>query len=221
MVPRRSMVTPWPARTKEQSRCSSNVANNCVSGTLRACASDCSVASEGEIWPFSIFDSIPAEIPAATARSETVSSPRRRNKRICAPSACSSVRSAVPAPDPVVSSSDRDECGARRDAGREADMSVASVRDAVLRERRRPGWHAPRPAFAAAPVTVTALTRQAWWGAEKRPTRAAGANRDRFVRQNGAPMSPRHARSKRPLKTGSQFPTWRRSAPNACSRRED
>jgi len=71
-------------------------------GTFSACATACNVASDGEICPLSIFDSIPAEMPAEADRSEAVSSVARRSLRICAPSACSSVRSVTgPAPELV------------------------------------------------------------------------------------------------------------------------
>ena len=41
----------------------------------------CRLASEGEIWPFSIFDSMPPDNPAEAASSETVMPMRRRNWR--------------------------------------------------------------------------------------------------------------------------------------------
>ncbi len=59
------MRTPLPALTNEQSRRSSLSANSRLIGTLSALASASSVASDGEIEPFSIFDSMPAEMPAA------------------------------------------------------------------------------------------------------------------------------------------------------------
>src|ERR1700723_332398 len=87
------MITPLPAGTKEQSRRSSKVEKNVVIGTLSAFASACRLESDGEIWPFSIFDSMPPDSPAEAASSETVMPRRRRIALTCTPSACSSVRS--------------------------------------------------------------------------------------------------------------------------------
>lgn len=47
-------------------------AKKAVSGTPSARDSDCSVVSDGEMLPFSIFDSMPSEMPVAAARSVTV-----------------------------------------------------------------------------------------------------------------------------------------------------
>ena len=61
--------------------------NSAVIGTFSAAASDCSVASEGAVWPFSIFDSIATESPAACATSEAVMLSDWRSAFTCAPSA--------------------------------------------------------------------------------------------------------------------------------------
>lgn len=47
-------------------------AKKAVSGTPSARDRDCSVVSDGEMLPFSIFDSMPSEMPVAAARSVTV-----------------------------------------------------------------------------------------------------------------------------------------------------
>src|SRR5262249_12565869 len=91
LVPRRSMRTPRPAFTNEQSRRSSVSANRALIGTLSAWASATRVASDGEIAPFSIFDSMPAEIPAARPSSATVKSSDLRRRRTSAPIPASSV----------------------------------------------------------------------------------------------------------------------------------
>jgi len=64
LVPRRSIRTPCPALTNEQSRRSSDSASRLLIDTLRALANALSVDSDGEMLPFSIFDSMPALIPA-------------------------------------------------------------------------------------------------------------------------------------------------------------
>jgi hypothetical protein len=43
-----------------------------VTGTLSACDRLCSVVSEGEVLPFSIFDSMPMESPVSSDSSLTV-----------------------------------------------------------------------------------------------------------------------------------------------------
>lgn len=43
-----------------------------MTGTPSAWASDCSVVSDGDVLPFSIFDSMPSEMPVAEARSAPV-----------------------------------------------------------------------------------------------------------------------------------------------------
>jgi hypothetical protein len=86
------MRTPLPALTNEQSRRSSLSANSRLTGTLSALANASSVAREGEIDAFSIFDSMPAEIPAAVPSSATVKSSDLRKRRTWAPIPSSSVR---------------------------------------------------------------------------------------------------------------------------------
>ena len=71
-VPRRSIVRPSPAFTKVASRSSSKRRKKAVTGTSKARDSPRRVASEGEMPPFSIFDSMPVESPAALASSTTV-----------------------------------------------------------------------------------------------------------------------------------------------------
>src|SRR5262245_38579428 len=88
------MRTPRPPLTNEQSRRSSVSANNRLIGTLSALASASRVASDGEIAPFSIFDSMPDEIPAATPSSVTVRSSDLRSLRTSAPMPDSSERAA-------------------------------------------------------------------------------------------------------------------------------
>ena len=61
--------------------------NSAVIGTFSAAASDCKVASEGAVWPFSIFDSIATESSAACATSEAVSLSDWRSTFTCAPTA--------------------------------------------------------------------------------------------------------------------------------------
>src|SRR6516165_5354504 len=61
-------------------------------GTLSALARESRVTNDGEIDPFSILDSIPVEMPAATPSSATVRSRSLRSLRTSAPIADSSER---------------------------------------------------------------------------------------------------------------------------------
>jgi len=74
-----------------------------VIGTLSALARASSVPSDGEMLPFSIFDSMPAEMPAAAPSSVTVRSIALRNRRTSRPMLASSGRtdSSLGAADPV------------------------------------------------------------------------------------------------------------------------
>ena len=54
---------PSPALTNTASRRSSKRRNNAVTGTPSALDSACSVVSDAEVTPFSIFDSMPSERP--------------------------------------------------------------------------------------------------------------------------------------------------------------
>jgi hypothetical protein len=76
-------------------------------------ASASSVAREGEIDAFSIFDSMPAEIPAAVPSSATVKSSDLRKRRTSAPIPSSSVRLTMStgAKDPVRRSFSASLCG--------------------------------------------------------------------------------------------------------------
>ena len=104
LVPRRSISTPWPDLTKEQSRRSSKRSKRAVIETLSARASASSVDSEGEIAPFSILESMPGDSPAISARSTAARSSLVRSARTCEPIAASSdTPSDVGAEDPVVS----------------------------------------------------------------------------------------------------------------------
>src|SRR6185312_16499497 len=101
------MRTPCPDLTNEQSRRSSDSANRLLIETLSALASALSVDSDGEIVPFSIFDSMPALIPAFMPSWATVRSMARRKRRTCAPISSSmlSVLLSAGASEPVSNSS--------------------------------------------------------------------------------------------------------------------
>ena len=58
-------------------------------GTRKAFAKLCSVVSEGDVFPFSILESIPIERPVSTDKSATVISCFRLKNRICLPIAFS------------------------------------------------------------------------------------------------------------------------------------
>ncbi len=81
-------------------------ANRRLIGTLSALASESSVASDGEIAPFSIFDNIPAEMPDDAASSAIVKSRDLRSRRTSEPIPASRLRggSSLGASDPVRSS---------------------------------------------------------------------------------------------------------------------
>ena len=66
-----------------------------VTGTCNDPESIRKVASEGDVRPFSIFDSIPGERPACLASSITVISSFRRKARTSRPIAASRVKSRV------------------------------------------------------------------------------------------------------------------------------
>ncbi len=91
------MARPWPARTKVASSSSSYFLKKDVTGTCSARERACSVASEGEVIPFSIFDSMPADRPEALASSATVMSSFLRNSRTSPPIDTSR----LPSSDPV------------------------------------------------------------------------------------------------------------------------
>ena len=93
------MVRPWPAFTKVASWISSNERNSAVTGTLSARDNACKVPSDGEVEPFSIFDSIPAEMPDDLASSAMVRPSFSRKARTSRPIDCSRSRpSAAPVP---------------------------------------------------------------------------------------------------------------------------
>src|SRR5262249_36831757 len=80
-------------------------ANRLAIGTLSAFASAPIVDRDGEMVPFSIFDSMPAEMPAAAPSSETVRSCPLRRRRTAMPISSSTLRGrrSVGASDPVAS----------------------------------------------------------------------------------------------------------------------
>ncbi len=83
------MVRPWPARTKVASCSSSNLRKKAVTGTCRAFESSRRVASEGDVCPFSIFESMPVDMLAIAASSATVMLSLRRKSRTSRPIASS------------------------------------------------------------------------------------------------------------------------------------
>src|SRR5882757_9486484 len=101
------MRTPCPALTNEQSRRSSDSANRLLIETLSAFARAPIVDSDGEIDPFSIFDSMPAEMPAAVPSSATVRSRPLRSRRTSVPISSSTLlaRKSAGASEPVSKSS--------------------------------------------------------------------------------------------------------------------
>ena len=127
---------------------------------MSAAATAWIVAREGEIWPFSIFETMPTERPEAPARSLIDRSRSRRSVRTCKPSARSSVRvgSVAGALDTVVSSAVSEAWGNARfgfridDIGSrlgDADPTVTSVgsRSATKNDTRRiAARDAPSPA---------------------------------------------------------------------------
>src|SRR5215210_1256639 len=71
-MPKKLILMPCPcspALTNVASRTSSKLLNSDVTGTCRARDRDCSEDNDGEVAPFSIFESMPADICAAFANS--------------------------------------------------------------------------------------------------------------------------------------------------------
>lgn len=91
LVPRRSITTPAPRRTKEQSRFVPETVNRAAMGIFSAVAIASTVVRDGDICPVSILDNIPVEIFAAPARSAPVSPRRPRSLRISRPRRSSTV----------------------------------------------------------------------------------------------------------------------------------
>ena len=138
-VPRRSTSSPSPALTKTALRSSSKRRKKAVTGTPSARDSACSVVSDGEVMPFSIFDSMPSEMSVATARSATVMPSFLRNARTSRPIATSSTFSLV----------SRTACGFWVSGGRIVRPSLAApFNDGVFTGTGLALCFAPAAAFA-------------------------------------------------------------------------
>ena len=72
-MPRRSTATPAPALTNTALRSSSKLLSSAVIGTLSAWDKACSVVSDAEMTPFSIFDIMPTEMLAALTTLQALS----------------------------------------------------------------------------------------------------------------------------------------------------
>ena len=126
------------------------LANKRVMGTLSALARASSVPSDGEILPFSIFESIPAEIPAAAPSSATVRSIDLRNRRTWKPMLASRGRaeSSLGAAEPVRrSASESGSCRCRTAFVVWRAAARRCFRDAICSPLRLQVWNAAGLAF--------------------------------------------------------------------------
>ena len=137
------MVRPWPDFTKVASDFWSNLVKKLASGMFSAPDSADNVASEGEVWPVSTFDSMPGLSPAAAARSLRVMPSAVRKLRICAPTSASNGifglsgkggllgclrQGSLPAPDRQIKREARGPAEPSRQGNRKAACPAAAPR---------------------------------------------------------------------------------------------